>query len=92
MIGRGLIIPIVLAGALCLTVADARAFDDGLYPSWSGGWTRVRDGKHGNWDPEKPRGLGQEAPLTAAARHAAHHERGPSALFRRDRGGDLHHA
>jgi hypothetical protein len=65
MIGRGLIIPIVLAGALCLTVADARAFDDGLYPSWSGGWTRVRDGKHGNWDPEKPRGLGQEAPLTA---------------------------
>jgi hypothetical protein len=60
---RGLIAPIVLAAALCIAFADARA-DDALYPTWSGGWTRVRDGKHGNWDPEKPRGLGQQAPLT----------------------------
>ncbi len=63
MLPRGLIVPIVLAAALCLTIADARA-NGALYPAWSGGWTRVRDGKHGNWDPEKPRGLGQQAPLT----------------------------
>jgi hypothetical protein len=65
MLDRGLIIPIVLAAALCITIGDAQAFDDALYPDWSGGWTRVRGGKHGNWDPEKPRGLGQQAPLTA---------------------------
>jgi hypothetical protein len=64
IIKRGLIAPLALAAALCLTVADARAADDTLYPGWSGGWTRVRDGKHGNWDPDKPRGLGQQAPLT----------------------------
>ena len=61
---RSLMSPLALAAALCMTVADARAADDPLYPDWSGGWTRVRDGKHGNWDPDKPRGLGQEAPLT----------------------------
>jgi hypothetical protein len=61
---RSLLIPIVLAAAVCMAVGDARAFDQGLYPSWAGGWTRLRDGKHGNWDPDKPRGLGQQAPLT----------------------------
>jgi hypothetical protein len=55
---------IALAAALCITIFDARAFDDALYPDWSGGWTRERGGKHGNWDPERPRGLGQQAPLT----------------------------
>jgi hypothetical protein len=64
IVARGLIAPFALAAALCLAVADARAGDDPLFPAWSGGWTRVRDGKHGNWDPEKPRGLAQEAPLT----------------------------
>jgi hypothetical protein len=63
-VGRSFMSPLALAAALCMTVADARAVDDPLHPDWSGGWTRVRDGKHGNWDPDKPRGLGQEAPLT----------------------------
>jgi hypothetical protein len=65
MIGRGLIAAIALAVVLGVTIADAHASEAGLYPSWPGGWTRVRDGKHGTWDPEKPRGLGQQAPLTA---------------------------
>jgi hypothetical protein len=65
MLYRGLIIPIVLAAALCMTVADARAFEAAQYPAWSGGWTRERgDSKGGNWDADKPRGLGQQAPLT----------------------------
>jgi hypothetical protein len=65
MLYRGLIIPIALAAALGMTVADARAFDDPQYPAWSGGWTRARgDSKGGNWDADKPRGLGQQAPLT----------------------------
>jgi hypothetical protein len=65
VLDRGLIIAVALAAATCITIADARAFDDARYPAWSGGgWTRERGGKHGNWDPEKPRGLGQQAPLT----------------------------
>ena len=55
---------LALAAALCSTIADVQAFDDALYPDWSGGWTRVRVDKYGRWDPSKPRGLGQEAPLT----------------------------
>jgi hypothetical protein len=64
MLYRSLIIPIVLVVALCVTIADARASDDPRYPTWSGGWARDRSSKGGNWDPDKPRGLGQQAPLT----------------------------
>ena len=61
MLYRGLIVSIALAAALCIAIAGAQAFDDALYPDWSGGWARVG---HGSWDPDKPRGLGQAAPLT----------------------------
>ena len=64
MSGRGLLLSVALATALGMAIADAHAAGDGLYPAWAGGWVRLRDGKHGNWDPDKPRGLGQEAPLT----------------------------
>jgi hypothetical protein len=59
----GLITLIASAAAVCVAATDLRAFAEVPYPDWSGGWTRVRDGKHGNWDPEKPRGLAQQAPL-----------------------------
>jgi hypothetical protein len=64
MSGRGLLLSVALATALGMAIADAHAAGDGLYPAWAGGWVRLRDGKHGNWDPDKQRGLGQEAPLT----------------------------
>jgi hypothetical protein len=63
MLYRGLIVPGMLV-ALCVTMVDARALDDASLPAWSGGWARDRSSKSGNWDPEKPRGLGQQAPLT----------------------------
>jgi hypothetical protein len=48
--------------AVALTMTPARAETPGLqYPDWSGQW-RVQGGNR--WDPEKPPGLGQEAPLT----------------------------
>ena len=47
--------------ALCLTITGAAAYDDALYPNWKGQWTRMG---FGNWDPAKPRGAGQQAPLT----------------------------
>ena len=47
--------------ATCWTLAGAHAFDESKYPDWSGQW---RLGPPTKWDPTKPPGLGQEAPLT----------------------------
>jgi len=52
----------VALAALCLTITAAAAFDDARYPDWKGQWTRMGSG---NWDPGKPPGAGQQAPLTA---------------------------
>jgi len=52
-----------LVVALCLTVGGARAFDDALYPDWKGLWERTE--RSTSYDPTKPNGLGQQAPLTA---------------------------
>jgi hypothetical protein len=54
---------ILLAAALVLAAADVRALDDPKYPDWSGQW--VRTNPDGRWDPDKPGGRGQAAPLTA---------------------------
>jgi len=53
--------------ALCLAPAGARAFDDAKYPDLKGQWTRVPvPGAVGQptYDPSKPWGAGQQAPLT----------------------------
>jgi hypothetical protein len=54
----------VLAGSLCLSLAGARAFDDNTYPDLSGQWLRTDTGTP-RYDPSKPAGRGQQAPLTA---------------------------
>jgi hypothetical protein len=60
-------------GALALSLAlaiisvggSARALEGKSYPDWRGQWLRV-DGGHGpQFDPSKPGGRGQQAPLTA---------------------------
>jgi hypothetical protein len=61
MLHRSSIVSIALAAALNVTIAGAPALADALYPDWSGAWARLGSG---NWDSEKPRGLGQQAPLT----------------------------
>ena len=53
--------------ALCLTIADARAFDDARYPGLKGQWNRAPvPGAVGQptYDPARPWGRGQQAPLT----------------------------
>ena len=50
--------------ALALAATVARAFDETLYPDWSGQWRRP-PGVSIQWDPAKPLGRGQQAPLTA---------------------------
>ncbi|HEY6255134.1 MAG TPA: hypothetical protein VIY51_05010 [Xanthobacteraceae bacterium] len=58
---------VVAMAALCLTMAGARAFDDAKYPDLKGQWTRAPvPGAVGQptYDPSKPWGRGQQAPLT----------------------------
>src|SRR5580700_360263 len=66
---RGSIATIALtAAALCMPIAAAQAFDDAIYPAMTGRWARVAvPGEAGlpPFDPGKPPGRGQQAPLTS---------------------------
>ncbi len=53
---------LALAVALGIAVGPARARDDVKYPDLKGEWMRLGSG---SFDPGKPAGLGQKAPLTA---------------------------
>jgi hypothetical protein len=53
---------IALSVALLAAVWSAKAHDETKYPDLRGQWTAV--GGSVKWIPDKPRGLGQEAPLT----------------------------
>jgi hypothetical protein len=54
---------LVLATALLTACAGARAFDESKYPDWSGQWIKLPDGGPPRYDPSKPDGRGQQAPL-----------------------------
>src|SRR5258708_7489759 len=53
---------IALAATLSLGIARARAGDGAKYPELKGQWSRGTPGAQ--WDPTKPGGLRQQAPLT----------------------------
>jgi hypothetical protein len=50
---------------VCAAVAGARADDPSRYPDWRAQWVRVDSGHGPQFDPTKPAGRGQQAPLTA---------------------------
>jgi hypothetical protein len=52
-----------LAAALLATFSAAQAFEESKYPDWSGQWIKVPDGGPPRYDPSKPDGRGQQAPL-----------------------------
>src|SRR5918912_1092490 len=56
----------LLAATLLMTTFSAQAFDDAKYPDLSGQWVAIRLGVGGQpaFDPTKPWGRGQQAPLT----------------------------
>jgi hypothetical protein len=56
----------LLVGAAWIVAAGAPAIGDGItYPDFESQWTNPTAGGSGNpWDPTKPMGLGQQAPLT----------------------------
>jgi hypothetical protein len=62
---------IVVAAVLLMAVGNAQALDEAKaakYPDWKGQWSRAPTGVAGQpqppFDPSKPWGLGEEAPLT----------------------------
>src|SRR5947208_14277139 len=54
---------VALAMALLMTGAGVQAHDESKYPDWSGQWIKVPDGGPPRYDPSKPDGRGQQAPL-----------------------------
>ncbi len=58
-----------LSAALIATMGAAPAADDARYPDWSGQWTVILTsglaGQRVKFDPTKPWGPGQQAPLTS---------------------------
>jgi hypothetical protein len=66
MLDKSAIGAATLTAALLLAVAGTPAVgDDMKYPDWESQWRNPAAGKGGNpWDPTKPMGLAQQAPLT----------------------------
>src|SRR5437870_7792972 len=58
-----LLTSIVLAAALLIVANAASAHDESKYPDWTGQWRRP-PGIGIQWDPSKPLGPTQQAPLT----------------------------
>jgi hypothetical protein len=64
MLMRGSISSVTLIGVLCATLNGAWALDETKYPDWKGQWVRADSAEAAPWDARKPRGLGQQPPLT----------------------------
>jgi len=67
MRSRSALIASALALGLSLPIPAARAHDESKYPNWKGQWLTVvprLPGQQVRFDPNKPFGKGQEAPLT----------------------------
>src|SRR5262249_12373769 len=62
MLSRSFIAAIAMAAGLSITATAAEAFDDAQFPDWKGAWNRTPAGNP-RFDPTKPRGLEQRAPL-----------------------------
>jgi hypothetical protein len=65
MFYRSSIVSIAVTAMLCMAMGGAQALDEGRYPDLRGQWRRVEPGDPVRFDPSKPPGLGQQAPLTA---------------------------
>src|SRR5439155_13820476 len=55
---------VALLSALVFGASGALGLDESRYPDWTGQWLRVGSGQGAAWDPAKPGGLAQQAPLT----------------------------
>jgi hypothetical protein len=62
MLYRSAVGLVAVVAALAMPPAGAGADDQSKYPDWSGQWRKVNDGVP-RYDPSKPNGRGQQAPL-----------------------------
>jgi hypothetical protein len=79
MLNRTTIAAAMVAAALSLTAATAQ--DDPRYPDWSGQWRKAPDGGPPRYDPSKPDGAGQQAPLKEEYRSMADQALGGPGLY-----------
>jgi hypothetical protein len=84
MLYRSSIGVIAVVATLSMKVAFAQAPHESKYPDLNGEWSRGEEGAQ--WDPSKPRGLQQQAPLTAE--YLAIFEANLAALHSGSGGGD----
>jgi hypothetical protein len=62
---RGLVGALGVVAVLGAAAASAQPVSDpSKYPDWKGQWLRTGRGNGNAWDPTKPIGLGEQAPLT----------------------------
>jgi hypothetical protein len=52
------------AAVVVATLTAAQAFDETPYPNWRGAWQQLGGSRNSPWDPSRPAGEGQQAPLT----------------------------
>jgi hypothetical protein len=64
MLCRSLLGLVAKSAVLLATLTAAQAFDESKYPSWRGVWQQAEGGRNSSWDPSKPAGAGQQAPVT----------------------------
>jgi len=64
MLSRSLLGLVASTAVLLATLAVAQAFDESRYPNWRGPWQQLGGSRNSPWDPDKPPGAGQDAPLT----------------------------
>ncbi len=61
---RGLTGAFALAATLTLSISGAQAFDETKFPNWKGQWVQLGGAQNPSWDPTRPPGASQQAPLT----------------------------
>jgi hypothetical protein len=61
---RSLTAAFALAAMLSLPFNGAQAFDETKFPDWKGQWVQLGGLQNPAWDPARPSGTGQQAPLT----------------------------
>jgi hypothetical protein len=69
----------MVAAALSLTAAAAQ--DDPRYPDWSGQWRKAPDGGPPRYDPSRPDGVGQQAPLKDEYRRIHEAKGNPNIIY-----------
>jgi hypothetical protein len=55
---------LTLLAVSMLFAPGVRAFDETKFPNWQGQWAQLGGGRNSGWDPDKPAGASQQAPLT----------------------------